>query len=176
MGSSYSSGFRYLFSLTLNPPTLTNSSDFSKFALFFYFISFYCSYLYSYISLNASFFHASFYHSFIYFELCIYHYNFDFNFLFSSYLLLFFPLFSPFSFFPFSLLPFFPLSLGSVFKTHGPSFTPVYLEHWHEMITEMGHIHCLKEDRQFSFFVISDVIEFGLTSATSVSYLARYSF
>ena len=113
LGSSNSSGFRYLFSLTLNPPTLTNSSDFSKFALFFYFISFYCSYLYSYISLNASFFHASSYHSFIYFELCIYHYNLDFNFLFSSYLLLFPPpLFSPFplslfSFFLFSFSPFF---------------------------------------------------------------------
>ena len=67
----------------------------------------------------------------------------------------------------------FSIFLGSVFKTHGSSFTPVYLEHWHEMITEMGHVHCLKEDRQFSFFVVSDVIEFGLTPTTSASYLSR---
>jgi hypothetical protein len=62
---------------------------------------------------------------------------------------------------------------GSVFKTHGCLFTPIYLEQWHEMVTEMSHHHCLKEDRQFSFFVISDVIEFGLTPTTVASYFAR---
>lgn len=64
---------------------------------------------------------------------------------------------------------------GSVLMTHGCSFTPIYLEQWHEMITEMSHPHCLKEDRRFSFSVIADVLEFGLTTATAPSYFARYN-
>ena len=65
-----------------------------------------------------------------------------------------------------------PSILGSIFKTHGYLFTPIYLEHWHEMITEMSHHHCLKEDRQFAFFVVSDVIEFGLTTTTAPTYFS----
>jgi hypothetical protein len=36
----------------------------------------------------------------------------------------------------------------------------------------MVHANCLKEDRQFGFFIISDVIEFGLTDDTAGEYLA----
>lgn len=63
--------------------------------------------------------------------------------------------------------------IGAVLKTHGPGFTPVYMDQWHEMISDMGHPHCLKEDRQFSFFVVSDVIEFGLTTMTASAYFGR---
>jgi hypothetical protein len=41
------------------------------------------------------------------------------------------------------------------------------------MISDMGHPHCLKEDRQFSFFIVSDVIEFGLTVETANAYFGR---
>ncbi len=62
--------------------------------------------------------------------------------------------------------------IGAILRTHGDAFMPVYLEHWHETMTEMSHPYCLKEDRNIAFFVISDVIEFGLTPATAGAYLA----
>jgi hypothetical protein len=62
--------------------------------------------------------------------------------------------------------------IGAVFKTHGSLFLPVYLSEMSDIITEMSHVHCLREDRQFAFYVVSDVIEFGLDGASSASYLA----
>ena len=62
--------------------------------------------------------------------------------------------------------------IGAILRTHGDAFMPVYLEHWHETMTEMSHPYCLKEDRNIAFFVISDVIEFGLTPSTAEAYLA----
>jgi hypothetical protein len=61
--------------------------------------------------------------------------------------------------------------VGAALRTHGDAFLPIYQENWHEMITEMMHPHCLQEDRTFAFFVISDVIEFGLNPTTAGAYL-----
>jgi hypothetical protein len=60
--------------------------------------------------------------------------------------------------------------LGIIFRTHGVLFMEVYHEVWHEAVCTMAHLHCLKEDRQFAYFVISDVIEFGLNEAIGHEY------
>ena len=62
--------------------------------------------------------------------------------------------------------------IGAILRTHGDSFMPVYLEQWHETMTEMSHPYCLKEDRNIAFFIVSDVIEFGLSPSTAAAYLA----
>lgn len=62
--------------------------------------------------------------------------------------------------------------IGAVFKTHGHLFLPVYMSEMNDVITEMSHAHCLREDRQFAFYVVSDVIEFGLNDAAAGPYLA----
>mgnify|MGYP003385503006 CR=1 FL=1 len=62
--------------------------------------------------------------------------------------------------------------IGTVFKTHGSDFMVVYRQIWHETVVQMVHVNCLKEDRQFGYFIISDVIEFGLTTETAGDYFA----
>ena len=62
--------------------------------------------------------------------------------------------------------------IGTVFKTHGDDFMIVYKQIWHDTVQEMVHVNCIKEDRQFGFFIISDVIEFGLTNDTVDEYFA----
>ena len=52
--------------------------------------------------------------------------------------------------------------VGALFRVHGAEFFPVYMEIWHEVIHNACQPFCLKEDQQFAFYVISDVIEFGL--------------
>jgi len=54
--------------------------------------------------------------------------------------------------------------VGTLFKMHGADYFPVYMEKWHEIIHNASQSYCLKEDRQFSYYVISDVIEYGLGS------------
>lgn len=63
--------------------------------------------------------------------------------------------------------------IGAVFRTHGSQFYQIYIEQWHDMICNLSHSYCLKEDRQFAFFVVSDVIEFGLTRETAKVYLEQ---
>ncbi|CAE7628706.1 sal3, partial [Symbiodinium microadriaticum] len=60
--------------------------------------------------------------------------------------------------------------MGTIFRTHGARFLGVYQEVWHEATCTLAHKNCLKEDRQFAYFVISDVIEFGLTADSAGSY------
>lgn len=60
--------------------------------------------------------------------------------------------------------------IGGIMRTHGDSFLPVYSTQWHESIMEMANPHCLKEDRQFAFYVISDVIEFSLSEESAASF------
>jgi len=62
--------------------------------------------------------------------------------------------------------------IGTVFKTHGSDFMTVYKQIWHDTVVQMVHVNCLKEDRQFGFFIISDVIEFGLTNESAGEYFA----
>jgi hypothetical protein len=60
--------------------------------------------------------------------------------------------------------------IGAVFRTHGDSFFAVFQTAMHDVILEMSHCHCLREDRQFSFYVISDVVEFGLSESIAEAY------
>jgi hypothetical protein len=60
--------------------------------------------------------------------------------------------------------------LGVIFRTHGPLFLPVFEEVWHGAVVTMAHQNCLKEDRQFAFFVMSDVVEFGLSPSRAKEY------
>jgi importin-5 len=60
--------------------------------------------------------------------------------------------------------------LGIIFRTHGVLFLEIYQEVWHEAVCTMAHLHCLKEDRQFAYFVISDVMEFGLSDEIGGEY------
>lgn len=53
--------------------------------------------------------------------------------------------------------------IGELFRSHGDQYFALYMAHWHQIIDTMTAAHCLKEDRRFAFFVISDVIEFGLS-------------
>ena len=55
--------------------------------------------------------------------------------------------------------------IGAILRTHGETFLTCYMSQWHEMILSMTHDYCLREDKQFAFFIISDVIEFGLPAA-----------
>lgn len=52
--------------------------------------------------------------------------------------------------------------LGMVLRTHGADYLPVFMSVWQEAVHTMAHPNCLKEDRQFAFFIICDVIEFGI--------------
>ena len=55
--------------------------------------------------------------------------------------------------------------IGTLFKTHGKGLFPMYMNLWHEIIHNACQPFCLKEDQQFAFYVISDVIEHGLKDA-----------
>jgi hypothetical protein len=59
--------------------------------------------------------------------------------------------------------------VGALFRTHGSDYLPVYMERWHDMLHHMSNSQCLKEDRQFSFCIISDVIEFGLGDSNDLA-------
>lgn len=63
--------------------------------------------------------------------------------------------------------------LGTLCRTHGALFFPVYLEHWGESVLGMCHPYCLEADRQFAAFVLSDVLEFALNDSTAADYHAR---
>jgi hypothetical protein len=54
--------------------------------------------------------------------------------------------------------------IGIVTKTHGHLFYPIFHTHLHSVIIEMSNVHCLKVDRNFAFYVVCDIIEFGLSS------------
>lgn len=65
----------------------------------------------------------------------------------------------------------------AIFRTHAEEYLNCYMTHWHEMIRNMSHRYCLKEDRQLAFFIMSDVIEFGLpvpTDPTNESLVIAY--
>lgn len=49
-----------------------------------------------------------------------------------------------------------------LFKTHGATVIPVYKEELHELVIEMSNPVCIKEDKQFSFYIIGSILEFGL--------------
>ncbi|CAM9448499.1 unnamed protein product, partial [Ectocarpus fasciculatus] len=59
--------------------------------------------------------------------------------------------------------------IGELFRSHGTLYFDMYRTHWHQIIETMTAAHCLKEDRRFAFFVISDVIEFGLAGDKNVA-------
>lgn len=64
--------------------------------------------------------------------------------------------------------------LGVMIRTHGEEFLSVFGDQWHDTISTMSHEHCLKEDRQFSFCVMNDVIEYGLqTASVAEPYLVQ---
>lgn len=63
--------------------------------------------------------------------------------------------------------------LGTVFRTHGSRFYDVYRSMWHETVMTMAHPNCLVEDRQFAFFVISDILEFGLSESTNDEFICN---
>ena len=52
--------------------------------------------------------------------------------------------------------------LSALFQVNEHVFYGVFLQHWHEIILNLSHKNCLKEDRQFAFSLITDAIEFGL--------------
>lgn len=56
--------------------------------------------------------------------------------------------------------------LNALFQTHGSAFYPIYMREWHDMISNLSHPFCLAEDRRFSFLVISDVIQYGVSTHT----------
>jgi hypothetical protein len=60
--------------------------------------------------------------------------------------------------------------IGELFRTHGHLYYDQYMTVWHLIIETMTPEHCLIEDRRFAFFVISDVIEFGLSEKFVSSY------
>lgn len=62
--------------------------------------------------------------------------------------------------------------LNVIFKTNGMQFMPTFVSQWHDAILTMADPACLKEDRQFSFLVICDVIEFGLDENSAGEYLS----
>ena len=64
--------------------------------------------------------------------------------------------------------------MGALLRTHSYEYTKVFLSHWHEMIMNMVHVQCIKEDRQFACFVISDVIEFGFHMADDKQIVEQY--
>jgi hypothetical protein len=61
--------------------------------------------------------------------------------------------------------------IGEIFRTHGSLYFDLYMTSWHPVVAAMTGAHCLKEDRQFAFFVISDVIEFGLSDKHASEFL-----
>lgn len=63
--------------------------------------------------------------------------------------------------------------IGSMFRTHGTTYFPVYMSHWHSTILEMSRPICVKEDRAFAFNVLSDVCEFGLGPDTAQPFLSQ---
>ena len=64
--------------------------------------------------------------------------------------------------------------IGEIFRTHGNLYFELYSATWHPVVEAMTAAHCLKEDRQFAFFMISDVIEFGLPGPGSDKRATEY--
>lgn len=62
--------------------------------------------------------------------------------------------------------------LNALFQTHTTSFYPIFYTEWNELITTLSHPFCLAEDRRFSFLVISDVIQFGVSAHTMLEIAA----
>lgn len=63
--------------------------------------------------------------------------------------------------------------IGAIFRTHGESYFPVYLRSMHESVMEMSNAHCLNEDRRFAFYIMSDVLEFGLSREVASTYFTQ---
>jgi hypothetical protein len=59
--------------------------------------------------------------------------------------------------------------VGSLFRTHGAGYLPTYLSTWHVLVWSMSEEHCLKEDRQFAFGIISELVDFGFSGLESSS-------
>ena len=64
--------------------------------------------------------------------------------------------------------------LGMALRTHAVVFLPIYRADWHELVSNMAHKHCLMEDRHFAFYVVSDVIEFGLVGLGDIAVTTEY--
>lgn len=63
--------------------------------------------------------------------------------------------------------------IGSILRTHGSDYLATYMNQWNEIITDLSRPYCIKEDRQFSLYVVSDVVEYALTDATAAEYLSH---
>ena len=50
--------------------------------------------------------------------------------------------------------------LGTILRTHCFAFLPIFRRDWDELMLSMTHEYCLREDRQFGYFIISDLIEY----------------
>jgi hypothetical protein len=63
--------------------------------------------------------------------------------------------------------------LEMLFRTHGAAFLPVYLKEYNDIITGMSQSHCLKEDQQFAFAVINDVIAHGIDNSVATQFFQQ---
>jgi hypothetical protein len=63
--------------------------------------------------------------------------------------------------------------LEMLFRTHGNTFLPVYIKEYNQIITDLSQDHCLKEDRQFAFAVICDVVEHGLDDSVAEQFFQQ---
>ena len=52
--------------------------------------------------------------------------------------------------------------IGTILKTHKTDFYHIYMSQWHEIVMNLSHPYCLKEDRLFAFYIISDMFDYGL--------------
>ena len=66
--------------------------------------------------------------------------------------------------------------IGSMLRAHGSDYLSIYQSSLHSIINDMYQPYCLKEDQQFALYIISDVIEFGLTNtANSTNNVNEYT-
>lgn len=62
--------------------------------------------------------------------------------------------------------------LGTIFRSHGSDYFPIFMKDYGDIIHDLCQSYCIKEDRQFSLYIICDIIEFGLSPSTVDSFFA----
>lgn len=63
--------------------------------------------------------------------------------------------------------------LGSIFKTHGEAFIPVFSELWMEKIVQLSQPQCIATDRKFAAYVICDLLEYCGEGAAPLLYALK---
>eukprot|EP01039_Chlorochromonas_danica_P008503 gene8503-9373_t len=57
--------------------------------------------------------------------------------------------------------------LSALFQTHAFLFYSIYRQYWHELIVNLSHLYCVKEDRRLAMLITCDVLQYAFHTQDS---------